>query len=113
MVQRINPESPSVREVVCQLSCNLFQPPQRSKRFPAPLLLGRGFLFLLSAADFEPCRAAVRSWSSLSDRRLSRDALPTGINCIAPTYRLPILQIPPAPVFGSFSGALTPNRAIR
>ena len=29
-----------MREVVCQLSGNLFQPPQPSKRFPAPLLGG-------------------------------------------------------------------------
>jgi hypothetical protein len=30
-----NPKIQSVREVVCQFSCNLCQAPQRSKRFPA------------------------------------------------------------------------------
>jgi hypothetical protein len=42
MAQRLNPESSSVCDLVCQLSRNLLQPPQRSKRLPAALVLRNG-----------------------------------------------------------------------
>jgi len=58
-----------VREVVCQLSCNLFQPPQRSKRFPDLKHLFQPFQPFNRYAPFKslkltesvPCVPAVQS----------------------------------------------------
>src|SRR5918995_2982306 len=50
MAQRLNPESSSMCDVVCQLSRNLLQPPQRSKRFPTAWVL------LMQACHAMTCR---------------------------------------------------------